>query len=1050
MYCPYCGYYLQDEAQYCPNCGGMIAQTQNAAPSVQWQPVPQVKSAPVKKQSGGMNLLIVVPGILLLIGVVLGLLLWRPWAGARDAKVESVEDILTYLQKEGAACGYENAFAELSELRTTHAEGASYSRFQQHYEGIPVYGQTVVCAVDEEGEILSVTGNVMDVNEELSLTPTLTEEQAEAAIAKYLSEDIGTEVTDVDFGGLTEDKLCIYSLSNLPDTLAYDLAVEFTVEETTYGCQMIVNADNGEIIYLDTGVRTDGTVKGDLTGESGRVYEDVEYIETQDGYQLYDPNRYIAVYAATGKRKILWLDDKDIPIFPIVWDEGGTAVTWSDGGTPDAEAVDVYANLQITYDYFDQVLENQSYDGAGVRDVYAYNGVEYRYDAEKNRYFNFGDNACFSGSTNALVFGGDEVITIDTVAHEYMHGVEQHHSRMAYEGESGAIMEGLSDIFGELVEDWDKEKRNAGDIDWEHGDRILHNPGVNNNPDYYYNDPHWGDTTNLEEDGGYRHKNSTVISHAAYLMYQGGITPDELAHLWYNAMLMMPTDCSFYECRELVELAARHLNFTEEQQKVIDDAFDAVGIITDNEVKELPIKRGGNLNILDFAGDAYDNYSLRFWRLEEYAVDGDPLLYPLNRTPVKYVFLSSEEPYKMKSNPFGKGVYLLETKDLENPEKWEQFFIIVTEDAPEHLDIPANFGSLRFEGTVTMEETGEPVAGAEVTVSVGSVKHQHFTDEHGHYDFHITDPSEEQYTIQAKSGSYSSNEVTLAVKVDENGKAIESAEGRLKRENRVDLELAYQGESVWILTETEKMGSPLIYYYDDDYMLSEIVEYYSDGGDEWRRWKYSFNSNGDISEVLVYWNGEPSSKYSYTYDEKGNLLSEITYWFDENAFQLKQCNKYRYDDAGNCIEYQIDTQGESQVHSYIWKCAYDALGNRISEKQYSENGRLLEEHQYKYDAHGNQVEWKKYDKWGNLDWCDTFEYDEKRNMIRRSIIMNDEVVNFTIAYHYDSNDNLTQIIENKNGEFYSYQKYTYTEVFVEPDQVETIKAHQQYIIFDME
>ena len=89
MYCPYCGYYLQDEAQYCPNCGGMIAQTQNAAPSVQWQPVPQVKSAPVKKQSGGMNLLMVVPGILLLIGVMLGLLLWRPWAGARYSDISA-------------------------------------------------------------------------------------------------------------------------------------------------------------------------------------------------------------------------------------------------------------------------------------------------------------------------------------------------------------------------------------------------------------------------------------------------------------------------------------------------------------------------------------------------------------------------------------------------------------------------------------------------------------------------------------------------------------------------------------------------------------------------------------------------------------------------------------------------------------------------------------------------------------------------------------------------------------------------------------------------
>ena len=49
-------------------------------------------------------------------------------------------------------------------------------------------------------------------------------------------------------------------------------------------------------------------------------------------------------------------------------------------------------------------------------------------------------------------------INLDAVAHEYMHSVEHKYNGMIYLSESGAIMEGLSDIFGELVERWYEEK----------------------------------------------------------------------------------------------------------------------------------------------------------------------------------------------------------------------------------------------------------------------------------------------------------------------------------------------------------------------------------------------------------------------------------------------------------------------------------------------------------------------------------------------------------------------------------------------------------------
>lgn len=56
--------------------------------------------------------------------------------------------------------------------------------------------------------------------------------------------------------------------------------------------------------------------------------------------------------------------------------------------------------------------------------------------------------------------------TIDTLGHEVTHAVEQSISRMTYEGESGALMEAISDIMGEIIEDWynDSPKRLYPDI----------------------------------------------------------------------------------------------------------------------------------------------------------------------------------------------------------------------------------------------------------------------------------------------------------------------------------------------------------------------------------------------------------------------------------------------------------------------------------------------------------------------------------------------------------------------------------------------------------
>lgn len=82
--------------------------------------------------------------------------------------------------------------------------------------------------------------------------------------------------------------------------------------------------------------------------------------------------------------------------------------------------------------------------------------------------------------------------------------------------ENGALNEAMSDIFGEILESF----VTGDDIDWRNKFRNIADPSVRNNPDFYMGD-NWGDTSNpnFDNDNGYVHRNSTVISHAAYLMW---------------------------------------------------------------------------------------------------------------------------------------------------------------------------------------------------------------------------------------------------------------------------------------------------------------------------------------------------------------------------------------------------------------------------------------------------------------------------------------------------------------------------------------------------
>lgn len=96
-----------------------------------------------------------------------------------------------------------------------------------------------------------------------------------------------------------------------------------------------------------------------------------------------------------------------------------------------------------------------------------------------------------------------------------------------------------------------------------------------------YRDTYASRYKGLGDDAG-EHVNSTIFSHAAYLMMTdpatAGISNDMWAKVFYHALYRLSTDSVFTDGRAAVLSAARALGLTAAQQSAIGEAFDTVGI----------------------------------------------------------------------------------------------------------------------------------------------------------------------------------------------------------------------------------------------------------------------------------------------------------------------------------------------------------------------------------------------------------------------------------------------------------------------------------------
>jgi len=253
---------------------------------------------------------------------------------------------------------------------------------------------------------------------------------------------------------------------------------------------------------------------------------------------------------------------------------------------------------------------NQAYDGLG--DTFMFYLTAYNRNSIDNagmplvasvHYGKNYDNAFWNGQQ--MVFGdGDNIIftdftgSTDVIGHELTHGVTGSEANLTYQGQSGALNESISDVFGSLVKQY-KLKQTADQADWLIGAGILAK-GIQGvalrsmkAPGTAYDDPKLGkddqpanmkDYVQTGEDNGGVHTNSGIPNHAFYLVATaiGGNSWEKAGQIWYDTLVdhNLKANSSFATFANLtVTKAGARYGANSTEQKAVSDAWAKVGVL---------------------------------------------------------------------------------------------------------------------------------------------------------------------------------------------------------------------------------------------------------------------------------------------------------------------------------------------------------------------------------------------------------------------------------------------------------------------------------------
>ncbi|TCP58136.1 putative secreted protein (Por secretion system target) [Tumebacillus sp. BK434] len=475
-----------------------------------------------------------------------------------DKKLRNTNDAVAILEENKALFDMESASNEVNLMDESVDElGMKMFKFQQTYQGIPVFGNEVIVHADKNGVASSING-YYDPEVKRSGLKTKVKLTADEAIAAAKAD---TGLANIEHFDIAKSDKYFYQSKNGAYHLVY-LVTLSTLEgaEPAYW-DVFVDAQNGKIVD-----KLNKVYDAHAVGSGKGVLGATRSLNTDSytgGYYLRDITK--PMYSTGGKIETYSANyTQTLP---------GTLMTDSDNNWNDPAAVDAHYHSGIVYDYYKNKHNRNSFDG---------NGATLKSTVHYDRNY---ANAFWNGTQMVYGDGDGSTFTalsagLDVVGHEITHAVTERTANLTYSYQSGALNESWSDALGNLIE-------NKADDLWQVGEdiytpntpndamRSMSNPGLNGNP------AHMNDYVNTSSDNGGVHTNSGIPNKAFYnFVTTSGITRDNAGKVWYRALTQyMTSNSQFMDARNATIQAATDLfGASSAEVTAVTNAWSNVGV----------------------------------------------------------------------------------------------------------------------------------------------------------------------------------------------------------------------------------------------------------------------------------------------------------------------------------------------------------------------------------------------------------------------------------------------------------------------------------------
>lgn len=374
----------------------------------------------------------------------------------------------------------------------TQPDGSVVTRYQQYYQGIPVFGEQIITHTTDNGDLINFHGRaVYDINQDIASADATVDAQE---VMKNIKGDRHSKVA-MKFENESSD-LVIFVGERGVARLAYH--VTYFADSLQGGSptrpNFIVDAKSNRII-----AEWEGLTHAEVgTGPGGNE---------KTGQYNYGSDFGFMDVSVSGSTYTM--NNSNVKTIDLNHGTSGSQAYSYTGPENTKKFINgAYSPLNDAH-YFGGVVFNMYQDWIGTAPLSFQLTMRVHYSSNYQ-------NAFWNGSSMTFGDGGSTfypLVSLDVSAHEVSHGFTEQNSNLTYSGMSGGINEAFSDMAGEAAEAYMN-----GSNDWLVGAQIYKSNGALR----YMNDPTRDGRSIAHADDYYSgldvHYSSGVYNKAFYLL----------------------------------------------------------------------------------------------------------------------------------------------------------------------------------------------------------------------------------------------------------------------------------------------------------------------------------------------------------------------------------------------------------------------------------------------------------------------------------------------------------------------------------------------------